>query len=105
MDLKQQEFGGEATSLIGSNGVNGKSAFEVWESVSANKGKTQADYLADIKGATGSNGTNGKSAFEVWESVFANKGKGQADYLADIKGLRGSNGNYRNKWNEWAIRL
>ena len=37
--------------------ADGKSAFEVWESIPANTGKTQADYLADNKGATGSNGS------------------------------------------------
>ena len=41
------------------NGKDGKSAFDIWEEIPANNGKTEADYAAAIKGEPGAAGSVG----------------------------------------------
>ncbi|MEG1230597.1 MAG: hypothetical protein RSD71_18055, partial [Flavobacterium sp.] len=44
----------------GKNGVDGKSAYEIWKEITKNNTATITDYLAAVKGDTGLAGTNGK---------------------------------------------
>ncbi|OXB05441.1 hypothetical protein B0A81_14330, partial [Flavobacterium plurextorum] len=44
----------------GKNGVDGKSAYEIWKEITKNNTATITDYLAAVKGDTGLTGTNGK---------------------------------------------
>ncbi|MGE6220979.1 beta strand repeat-containing protein [Nubsella zeaxanthinifaciens] len=84
-----------ATGATGATGADGKSAFEVWQALPGNAGKTITDYLAAITGptgATGATGADGKSAFEVWQALPGNAGKTITDYLAAITGATGAAG-------------
>ncbi|WP_370738871.1 beta strand repeat-containing protein, partial [Nubsella zeaxanthinifaciens] len=83
------------TGATGATGADGKSAFEVWQALPGNAGKTITDYLAAITGptgATGATGADGKSAFEVWQALPGNAGKTITDYLAAITGATGAAG-------------
>ncbi len=55
---------------------NGKSAFEVWEELSENKGKTKEEYFAYLKGDKGEVGPKGDSN----QIVYRKKHSGKASY-------------------------
>ena len=79
-------------------GVDGKSAFELWQSEEGNADKTLADFFNYLKGAKGDPFTysdftpeqladlTGKSAYQVWQGQPGNEGKTIDEYLATIKG-------------------
>lgn len=79
-------------------GVDGKSAFELWQSEEGNADKTLADFFNYLKGAKGDPFTysdftpeqlaylTGKSAYQVWQGLPGNEGKTIDEYLAAIKG-------------------
>lgn len=84
--------GNEAAWLLS---LQGKSAYQVWESMPGNEGKSQQEYIQSLKGANGTNGTNGadgKSSYEVWLTLPGNAGKTEAEYFASLKGADGENG-------------
>ena len=88
----------DAGPFRGAAGENGKSAYELWEEQAGNAGKSEAEFLASLKGADGTDGTNGtngengKSTYELWEEQPGNAGKTEAEFLASIKGADGKDG-------------
>ena len=76
--------------------LQGKSAYQVWEALPGNEGKTEQQYIAAIRGANGTNGTDGAdgekgaSAYEV--AVEAGFVGTEAEWLASLKGKDGTNG-------------
>ena len=92
------------TGAKGDTGADGKSAFEVWNKMPGNEGKTKEDFIKAITGANGKdgavgpqgpqgeNGTDGKSAYEVWKEIPGNGEKTKEEYLASLKGERGETG-------------
>ena len=84
----------------GEQGEKGDSAYEVWNSQEGNGNKTEAEFLASLKGdkgesgaagATGADGPQGEkgeqgergdSAYEVWKSQEGNENKTEAEFLA-----------------------
>lgn len=86
------------TSLKGTNGTNGtdgKSAYETWKAQPGNTGKTEAEFIASLKGAAGTNGTDGTdglSAYQQWEEIPANNGKTFNDFVDSLKGAAGQDG-------------
>ena len=90
-----------ATGAKGDTGADGKSAFEVWNKMPGNEGKTKEDFIkaitgpkgeAGVVGPKGENGTDGKSAYEVWKEMPGNGEKTKEEYLASLKGERGETG-------------
>ena len=89
------------TGAKGDTGADGKSAFEVWNKMPGNEGKTKDDFIKAITGPKGEagavgpkgeNGTDGKSAYEVWKEMPGNGEKTKEEYLASLKGERGEAG-------------
>ena len=89
------------TGAKGDTGADGKSAFEVWNKMPGNEGKTKDDFIKAITGPKGEagavgpkgeNGTDGKSAYEVWKEIPGNGEKTKEEYLASLKGERGETG-------------
>ena len=89
------------TGAKGDTGADGKSAFEVWNKMPGNEGKTKEDFIkaitgpkgeAGVVGPKGENGTDGKSAYEVWKEMPGNGEKTKEEYLASLKGERGETG-------------
>ena len=89
------------TGAKGDTGADGKSAFEVWNKMPGNEGKTKDDFIKAITGPKGEagavgpkgeNGTDGKSAYEVWKEMPGNGEKTKEEYLASLKGERGETG-------------
>lgn len=79
--------GTEAQWLASLVGAAGKSAYEVWKATPDNTTKSEADYLASLKGEAGA---NGKSAYQIWKDA-GNTGT-ESDFLIAIKGVAGTNG-------------
>jgi len=46
-------------SGAGKDGVNGKSAYEIWKSIAGNENKSETEFLASLKGETGAIGLKG----------------------------------------------
>jgi hypothetical protein len=73
----------------------GRSAYQSWLSQPGNEGKTEAEFVASLKGekgqdgTNGTNGTNGKSAYEIWKEQAGNSGKTEAEFLESLKGVDG----------------
>ena len=87
----EQPQGGTA----GEKGADGKSAYDIWKAKDGNADKSEADFLASLKGDKGENGTNGtdgKSAYDIWKAKDGNADKSEADFLASLKGDKGENG-------------
>ena len=89
------------TGAKGDTGADGKSAFEVWNKMPGNEGKTKEDFIkaitgpkgeAGVVGPKGENGTDGKSAYEVWKEIPGNGEKTKEEYLTSLKGERGEAG-------------
>ena len=89
------------TGAKGDTGADGKSAFEVWNKMPGNEGKTKDDFIKAITGPKGEagavgpkgeNGTDGKSAYEVWKEIPGSGEKTKEEYLASLKGERGETG-------------
>jgi len=65
------DVGTEAEWLASLKGETGQAAYDLWLEQPGNAGKTEAEFLASLKGAKGdngtdgTNGTNGKSAYQV----------------------------------------
>ena len=79
----------------GAKGADGKSAYDLWKAKDGNADKSEADFLASLKGdkgQNGTNGTNGKSAYDLWKAKDGNANKSEADFLASLKGENGTNG-------------
>ncbi|EEZ70708.1 hypothetical protein NEICINOT_05184, partial [Neisseria cinerea ATCC 14685] len=79
----------------GTNGTDGKSAYDLWKAKDGNANKSEADFLASLKGDKGENGTNGtdgKSAYDLWKAKDGNANKSEADFLASLKGADGAAG-------------
>ena len=93
---------GETTiSWIGGDtagGADGKSAYDLWKAKDGNADKSEADFLASLKGdkgdkgENGTNGTDGKSAYDLWKAKDGNADKSEADFLASLKGQDGADG-------------
>lgn len=69
--------------------LEGQSAYQLWLEVPENAGKTEAEFLASLKGEKGEDGTDGEdgqSAFALWESQPANTGKTEEDFLKSLEG-------------------
>ena len=78
---------------IGVPGPAGKSAYETWKGLPGNANKTEAEFIASIKGnpgTDGTNGTNGKSAYQIW--LDAGNVGNEAAYLLSLKGVQGDVG-------------
>lgn len=96
--VAQGNVGTEAdfiTSLKGADGDDGASAYEIWEAVPANAGKTEAEFLESLKGKDGTNGTNGDdgaSAYDTYKALPGNENKTEAAFIASLKGADGTNG-------------
>ncbi|ABY63059.1 tail fiber protein [Pseudomonas phage 201phi2-1] len=73
-------------------GPAGKSAYQVWLEQPGNAGKTEAEYIASLKGDKGDEGDvgpDGLSAYQVWLALPGNAGKTEAEYIASLKGAKG----------------
>lgn len=44
--------------------TDGESTFETWKKIPANANKTEAQFIAEQKGADGKNGTDGKNGID-----------------------------------------
>ena len=100
------------TGAKGDTGADGKSAFEVWNKMPGNEGKTKDDFIKAITGPKGEagavgpkgeNGTDGKSAYEVWKEMPGNGEKTKEEYLASLKGERGEAGQQGPKGDPGAV--
>lgn len=82
----------------GTNGADGKSAYETWKALPGNAGRTEAEFIASLKGVAGTNGTDGSngqdglSAYETWIALPGNTGKTEAEFIASLKGVKGTDG-------------
>ncbi|MCG7503129.1 hypothetical protein MHM83_14750, partial [Tenacibaculum sp. Mcav3-52] len=79
------------TGAAGTNGVDGKSAYQVW--LDAGNSGTEADFITSLKGNTGAAGTNGvdgKSAYQVW--LDAGNSGTETDFILSLKGDTGAAG-------------
>jgi hypothetical protein len=77
------------TGIPGSNGVDGKSAYQTWLEL-GNTG-TEADFIASLQGSDGTDGadgTIGKSAYQTWLEL-GNTGT-EADFIASLQGSDGA---------------
>lgn len=85
-------------NVIGPQGEAGKSAYEVWKAQPGNEGKTEVEYLTELKGEKGDQGEvgptgeTGKSAYEVWKAQPGNEGKTEEEFLEALKGAAGEAG-------------
>ena len=92
--------GDTAGGAAGEKGADGKSAYEIWKDANPdNATKSEADFLASLKGAKGDKGADGakgdtgKSAYEIWKDANPdNATKSEADFLASLKGAKGDKG-------------
>ena len=98
--------GDTAGGAAGEKGADGKSAYEIWKDANPdNATKSEADFLASLKGAKGdkgeagaagadgAKGDTGKSAYEIWKDANPdNATKSEADFLASLKGDKGEAG-------------
>ena len=98
--------GDTAGGAAGEKGADGKSAYEIWKDANPdNATKSEADFLASLKGAKGdkgeagaagadgAKGADGKSAYEIWKDANPdNATKSEADFLASLKGAAGAAG-------------
>ena len=92
--------GDTAGGAAGEKGADGKSAYEIWKDANPdNATKSEADFLASLKGAKGDKGADGakgdtgKSAYEIWKDANPdNVTKSEADFLASLKGAKGEAG-------------
>jgi hypothetical protein len=88
--------GTEAQWLESLKGTGGESAYDLWLTQPGNAGKTEAEFLASLKGVKGEDGTdgvdgeNGKSAYEV--AVAGGFVGDEAAWLASLKGDKGEMG-------------
>ena len=76
-------------------GDTGASAYEVWEGLAGNAGKTEAEFIEAItgpQGIAGATGADGASAFEVWQAIPGNGSLTVQDFINDITGTDGDNG-------------
>lgn len=79
-------------------GVDGKSAFELWQALEGNADKTLIDFFVYLKGEKGDAFTfddftieqlallKGASAYQVWKAQPGNEDKTVEEYLLSIKG-------------------
>ena len=87
-------FIGNTNTGIKAQGVDGKSAYQVWLD-DGNSG-TISDFLNSLKGAngakgdTGESGTNGRSAYQLW--IDAGNSGTMTDFLSSLKGEKGEDG-------------
>ena len=72
--------------------LNGDSAYQTWVEQPGNEGKSEAEFLASLKGRDGTDGTNGESAYQLWLKQSGNAGKTEVEFLASLKGTNGTNG-------------
>ena len=91
-------------NVVGPQGEAGKSAYEVWKAQPGNEGKTEAEYLTDLKGEKGDQGDKGdqgevgptgktgQSAYELWKTKAGNEGKTEEEFLEALKGAAGEKG-------------
>lgn len=91
-------------SVVGPQGAEGKSAYEVWKEQPGNEGKTEAEYLAAMKGEKGNPGEKGEqgevgptgktglSAYETWKAKEGNEEKTEEEFLESLKGAAGEKG-------------
>lgn len=83
----------------GVDGVNGKSAFELWQEQTndqgeqPNKNKSEQDFLTSLKGERG---TDGKSAYELWREKSGNENKSEEDFFKELKGDKGDSVTFDN---------
>ena len=91
--------GDTAGGAAGEKGADGKSAYEIWKDANPdNATKSEADFLASLKGAAGAagaageKGADGKSAYDIWKAKPENAGKSEADFLTSLKGDKGEAG-------------
>ena len=97
---KITQVGGDtAGGAAGEKGADGKSAYEIWKDANPdNATKSEADFLASLKGAAGAagaageKGADGKSAYDIWKAKPENAGKSEADFLTSLKGDKGEAG-------------
>ncbi len=76
-------------------GPQGKSAYTVWTEQAGNAGKTEAEFIASLKGNPGDEGPDGpqgKSAFQVWQELPGNAGKTEAEFFVALTGAPGTDG-------------
>ncbi|MDN3454103.1 Ig-like domain-containing protein, partial [Psychrobacter sp. APC 3350] len=78
-----------AQGIAGATGADGASAYEVWEAIPGNGGKTVADFIDSI---TGADGIDGQSAYEIWEALPGNTGLTQQDFITSLQGADGKDG-------------
>lgn len=79
-------------------GIDGKSAFELWQAIEGNADKTIVDFYVFLKGEKGDAFTfddftieqlallKGASAYQVWKAQPGNEDKTVEEYLLSIKG-------------------
>ncbi len=72
----------EWTILVSNDEIRGRSAYDLWKaSSSANANKTEAEFLASMKGDTG------LSAYQLWQALStANQDKTITDFINSLKG-------------------
>ncbi|MHC5363448.1 hypothetical protein ACYSNP_12455, partial [Myroides sp. LJL110] len=83
------EATGTWTNVHGKDGVDGKSAFDLWKEVPGNENKTIQEFYTSQTGEKGQDGVDGKSAFELWKEVPGNENKTQDEFLAGLIGAQG----------------
>jgi len=80
------------------SGADGQSAYQLWLLQPGNEGKSEADFLASLKGGPGTDGTDGDdgedgaSAYDEWRNQPGNSNGSPGDFLASLKGAKGDQG-------------
>ncbi|MFM9402383.1 hypothetical protein ACKLNQ_10615, partial [Myroides odoratimimus] len=90
-DFTQEQLSGLKGDK-GADGVDGKSAFDIWKEVTNNPTATEQEYLSGLKGDKGADGVDGKSAFDIWKEVTNNPTATEQEYLSGLKGDKGADG-------------
>lgn len=84
--------GTEAAWLLSLEGSDGLSAYETYKKQPGNANKTEAEFIASLKGKDGTNGTNGKdgakgeSAYESYKKIPGNESKTEAEFVKSLEG-------------------
>src|SRR5690625_4228386 len=65
LDEDNTPVGAPVTVLNGVDGEDGLSAYEIWEQLPGNDGKSEQDFIDSLKGEDGQDGLDGKSITEV----------------------------------------
>lgn len=74
---------------LGIRGPDGKSTFELWQSIPGNENKTLQQFMDAQKGE------KGDDAYQTWLKIPENDGKSMAQWVEETRGIQGIQGDPR----------